>query len=48
YIITPREFLKLLPKLVWYLDEPVADPAAISLYFAARMASEKITVVLSG
>ena len=48
YIITPQEFLKMLPKLVWHFDEPVADPAAISLYFAARMASGKITVVLSG
>ncbi|RJX26193.1 MAG: asparagine synthase (glutamine-hydrolyzing) [Dethiobacter sp.] len=48
YIITPQEFLQLLPRLVWHFDEPVADPAAISLYFVARMAREKITVVLSG
>jgi len=48
YIITPEEFLKLLPELVWHFDEPVADPAGISLFFVARLAREKITVVLSG
>ena len=48
YYISPEEFLKNLPKLVWHFDEPVADPAAISLYFVARMAKEKITVSLSG
>lgn len=48
YFISPEEFLKNLPKLVWHFDDPVADPAAISLYFVARMAKEKITVSLSG
>lgn len=48
YCITPQEFLRNLPRLVWHFDEPVADPAAISLYFVARMAKEKITVSLSG
>jgi len=48
YVISPQDFLDNLPKLVWYFDEPVADPAAISLYFVARMAKEKITVTLSG
>ncbi len=48
YIITPEEFLKSLPKLVWYLDEPVADPAAISLFFVARLAREKTVMALSG
>ncbi len=48
YVITGKEFLENLPKLVWHFDEPVADPAAISLFFVARMAAEKITVTLSG
>ncbi len=48
FYISPEEFLKSLPKLVWHFDEPVADPAAISLFFVARMAKEKITVTLSG
>ncbi len=48
YIITPQEFLQHLPRLVWHLDEPVADPSAISLYFVARLAKEKVTVAISG
>lgn len=48
YIISPTEFLEHLPRLIWHLDEPVADPAAISLYFVARQARQKITVTLSG
>ena len=48
YIIKPAEFLEHLPRLIWHFDEPVADPAAISLYFVARQASKKITVTLSG
>lgn len=48
YKITPEEFLEHLPRLIWHFDEPVADPAAISLYFVARQASKKITVTLSG
>ncbi len=48
YLINPEEFWEHLPRLVWHLDDPVADPAAISLFFVARMAREKITVTLSG
>lgn len=48
YRIPPGEFWNYLPKLVWHFDEPVADPAAISLFFVARMAKQKITVTLSG
>jgi len=48
YLIPPGEFWEHLPRLVWHFDEPVADPAAIALYFVARMAKQKITVTLSG
>ena len=48
YLIQPEEYWHNLPKLVWHLDDPVADPAATSLYFVARMARRKITVTLSG
>ncbi|MBI1737754.1 MAG: asparagine synthase (glutamine-hydrolyzing) [Acidobacteria bacterium] len=41
-------FAEALPKLVWHMDEPVADMAAIPLYFIAQLAREKITVVHSG
>ncbi|MCW3491128.1 asparagine synthase (glutamine-hydrolyzing) [Dethiobacter alkaliphilus] len=48
YRIPPGEFWNYLPQLVWHFDDPVADPAAISLFFVAKMASKNITVTLSG
>ena len=38
----------LLPKVVWHMDEPVADPAAISTYLICSAARERLTVMLSG
>lgn len=46
--IGPDEYFKNLPKAVWHFDEPVADPAAIGLYFVAREAKKHVKVVLSG
>lgn len=43
-----QEFWANLPRIVWCQDEPVADPAAIALYFVARLAAEDVKVVLSG
>jgi asparagine synthase (glutamine-hydrolysing) len=38
----------LLPKVVWHMDEPVADPAAITTYLICAAARERLTVMLSG
>jgi asparagine synthase (glutamine-hydrolysing) len=38
----------LLPKVVWHLDEPVADPAAITSLLICRAARPDVTVLLSG
>jgi asparagine synthase (glutamine-hydrolysing) len=46
--IGPRDMMDALPKIVWHLDDPVADPALVPLYFVARKAAEHVTVVLSG
>ncbi|OJH17328.1 asparagine synthase (glutamine-hydrolyzing) [Bacillus obstructivus] len=48
YIISPEEYMKELPKIIWHLDDPLADPACVPLYFVAREASKHVTVVLSG
>ncbi len=42
------EIVDLLPRLVWHLDEPVADPAAIVTYLICAAARERLTVILSG
>lgn len=47
-IITADEFIHELPKIIWHMDEPMADAAAIPLYFVAREARKYVTVVLSG
>ncbi|MEJ3745407.1 asparagine synthase (glutamine-hydrolyzing) [Actinomycetes bacterium KLBMP 9797] len=46
--IGPREMMDALPKIVWHLDDPVADPSLVPLYFVAKKAAEHVTVVLSG
>ncbi|RBW67990.1 asparagine synthase (glutamine-hydrolyzing) [Bacillus taeanensis] len=48
YLITPEEYMNELPKIIWHMDDPLADPAAIPLYFVAREAAKHVTVVLSG
>ena len=46
--ILEADVVELLPKLVWHMDEPVADPAAITTYLICSAARERLTVVLSG
>ena len=41
YVITPEEFLACLPRIVWHLDDPMADAAAVPLWFAAREAPSR-------
>jgi asparagine synthase (glutamine-hydrolysing) len=47
-IIVEPKVGELLPKMVWHLDEPVADAAAISTYLICKAAKERATVMLSG
>ena len=47
-VIKMDEYMEELPKIMYYLDEPTSDPAAISLYFVAKLASRDVKVVLSG
>ena len=48
YTITKEEYLEEFPKIMYYMDEPLADPAAIALYFVAKEASKDVKVVTSG
>ncbi|SHJ35545.1 asparagine synthase (glutamine-hydrolyzing) [Hespellia stercorisuis] len=47
-VISPEEYWENLSDIQYYMDEPVADPAAIALYFLSEEASKKVKVVLSG
>ncbi|MBQ1988928.1 MAG: asparagine synthase (glutamine-hydrolyzing) [Clostridia bacterium] len=47
-VITPEEYWSNFPKIQYHMDEPLADPAAIALYFVSKLASEHVKVVMSG
>lgn len=48
-IILEPQIIDLLPKIVWHLDEPIADPAAINTYLISKEAEKDgIKVLLSG
>ena len=47
-VIKKEEYLREIPNIMYHLDEPTSDPAAISLYFVAKLASQDVKVVLSG
>ena len=47
-VVTAQDMMDTLPLIVWYLDDPVADPALVPLYFVAREARKYVKVVLSG
>ncbi|MEH7502201.1 asparagine synthase (glutamine-hydrolyzing) [Neobacillus drentensis] len=48
YVISPQEYMNEIPKIMWHMDDPLADPACVPLYFVAREARKHVTVVLSG
>ncbi|MDT8859809.1 asparagine synthase (glutamine-hydrolyzing) [Alkalihalobacillus sp. MEB130] len=47
-IISADEYWGELPKIMWHMDDPLADPACVPLYFVAQEASKRVKVVLSG
>ncbi len=40
--------MDLMPKVVWHMDEPIADPTALPVYLLSKMAKKYVTVVLVG
>jgi len=48
YIPAGEELPKVLPRLMYYMDEPLAGPGVIPQYYVSRLASEKVKVVLGG
>ncbi|MBR6995895.1 MAG: asparagine synthase (glutamine-hydrolyzing) [Ruminococcus sp.] len=47
-VITPEEYWDSLSMIQYHMDEPLADPSAVALYFVCNIASDKLKVVLSG
>ena len=47
-IVVEPDVVDLLPKLIWHMDEPTADPAIITAYLVCREGRKQATVLLSG
>lgn len=47
-VISKEEFFENFPHIQYHMDEPLADPAAVALYFVCNLASQYVKVVLSG
>jgi asparagine synthase (glutamine-hydrolysing) len=47
-LVSERDFFDSLPRLTWQEDEPIVWPSSVSLYFVAKLARERVTVVLTG
>ncbi|OLC30294.1 MAG: asparagine synthase (glutamine-hydrolyzing) [Acidobacteria bacterium 13_1_40CM_56_16] len=47
-IVVQPTVSELLPKLIWHLDEPIADSACLTTYLVSKLARESVTVILSG
>ncbi|MDR1000867.1 MAG: asparagine synthase (glutamine-hydrolyzing) [Clostridiales bacterium] len=46
--ITTEEYWDVLPDIQYHMDEPLADPSAVALYFVSQTASKYVKVALSG
>lgn len=47
-LVSSEEYWNAIPKILYHMDEPLADPAAIALYFVSQTAAKHVKVALSG
>jgi asparagine synthase (glutamine-hydrolysing) len=47
-ILTARDFLGSLPRMVWHEDEPIWTIASVAMYHVSKLAAEHVKVVLTG
>jgi asparagine synthase (glutamine-hydrolysing) len=47
-ILVRPDIVSLLPRLLWHLDEPIADSAFVTTYLVSEFARRDVTVILSG
>ncbi|MCL1846643.1 MAG: asparagine synthase (glutamine-hydrolyzing) [Coriobacteriia bacterium] len=47
-VITAEEYWDSVPRIMYHMDEPLADPSAVALYFLHEMVSKDVKVVFSG
>jgi asparagine synthase (glutamine-hydrolysing) len=47
-LINSQDFLDLSERVVWHLDQPIADPACLANYMVAELAAQHVKMVLTG
>jgi asparagine synthase (glutamine-hydrolysing) len=47
-VVSEEDFFGALPHLIWHEDEPIVWPSSVSLFFVAKLARHRVTVVLTG
>ena len=47
-LITPNDFMDLAEKVVWHLDQPIADNACVANYMVSELAARQVKMVLTG
>ena len=47
-ILVKPDVVRLLPKLLWHMDEPIADSALVTTFLVAEFARRDVKVILSG
>lgn len=47
-IVSQEEYIKNFPKLMYHMDEPLADPSTIALYSVTELASKHVKILTSG
>jgi asparagine synthase (glutamine-hydrolysing) len=47
-VISPEEYWDAIPRIMYHMDEPLADPSAVALFFLDELVAKDVKVVLSG
>lgn len=47
-VVTPKKYVQSLLAMIYYLEDPLADPSAVPLYIGCQEAKRDVDVLLSG
>ena len=47
-VISAEDYWNTIPRIMYHMDEPLADPSAVALFFLDELAAKKVKVVFSG
>ncbi len=47
-MVTAQDYINLSEKMLWHLDQPIADQATLATYVVSRLASQHVKMVLTG